>query len=69
MSHPLYLGCKKVLEEYCNHPGVGVHVGVHVGVAQMLKFLVEVFISPYLMNKLILCMLVDIGLKFYAVPL
>ena len=39
---------------------------------KMLKFLVKVFIRLYLLNmlmdKLILCMLVDIGLKFYSVP-
>ena len=35
---------------------------------KMLKFLVKVFIRLYLLNMLILCMLVDIGLKFYSVP-
>ena len=38
----------------------------------MLKFLVKVFISRYLLKLLMdeveLCMLVDIVLKFYAVP-
>ena len=50
----------------------GIDVGVGFSVAQMLKFLVKVFMSLYLlkllMDKLILCMLVDIGLKFYTVP-
>ena len=36
--------------QYCNHPGVGVGVSVHV--VQMLKFLVKVFISLYLLNML-----------------
>ena len=37
---------------------------------KMLKFLVKVFMSLYSCGwiKLILCMLVDIGLKFHAVP-
>ena len=39
---------QKYRKSYCNHPGVG--VGVRV--AQMLKFLVKVFISLYLMNML-----------------
>ena len=33
-----------------------------------VKVLVKFFVCPYLRIKLILCMLVDIGLKFYAVP-
>ena len=31
---------RKYRKSYCSHPGVG------VGVAQMLKFLVKVFMSP-----------------------
>ena len=60
----------KVLKDrksYCNHPGIGVSVGV----AQILK----VFISLISLENvdrssryIVLCMLVDIGLKFYAVP-
>ena len=58
---------RKYRKSYCNHLSVGVRV------AQMLKFLVKVFISLYLLNimmwiKLILCILVTIGLKVYAVP-
>ena len=37
----------------------------------VLKFLVKVFISLYLLKLLmdqVVCMLVDIGLNFYAVP-
>ena len=37
---------RKYRKSYCNHPGVGVSVRV----AQMLKFLVKVFISLYLLN-------------------
>ena len=37
-------------KSYCSHPGVG--VGVGVGVAQMLKFLVKVFMSLYLLKLL-----------------
>ena len=39
---------RKYRKSYCNHPGVGLCVGVSV--AQMLKFLVKVFISLYLLN-------------------
>ena len=60
---------RKYRKSYCSHFGVGLSVGV--GVALMLKFLVKVFISLYFLNmrnfdadKLILCMLVDIGLNF-----
>ena len=35
-------------KSYCSHPGVGVSVGV----AQMLKFLVKVFMRLYLLNML-----------------
>ena len=35
---------QKYRKSYCSHPGVG------VGVALMLKFLVKVFISLYLLN-------------------
>ena len=41
---------RKYRKSYCNHPGVGVIVSVHV--AQMLKFLVKVFISPSLHKSL-----------------
>ena len=41
---------RKYRKSYCNHPGVGVDVSVRV--AQMLKFLVKVFISLYLLNML-----------------
>ena len=34
----------------------------------IFKILVMVFIGPYLLNILKLCMLVDTCLKFYAVP-
>ena len=37
---------RKYRKSYYNHPGVGVRV------AQMLKFLVKVFISLYLLNML-----------------
>ena len=37
---------RKYRKSYCNHPGVG------VSVAQMLKFLVKVFISLYLLKIL-----------------
>ena len=45
---------RKYRKSYCSHPGVSVGVGIHirVGVAQMLKFLVQVFISLYLLNVL-----------------
>ena len=57
----------KYRKRYCSHPGVS--FGVSVGVAQMLKFLVKVFKSLYLLNNQVdLCMLVDIGLKIYSVP-
>ena len=36
------LPVRKYWKSYCNHPGVGV--------AQMLKFLVKVFISLYFLN-------------------
>ena len=39
---------RKYRKSYCNHPGIGVSVSV----AQMLKFLVKVFISLYLLNML-----------------
>ena len=35
---------RKYRKSYCSHLGVG------VGVAQMLKFLVKVFVSLYLLN-------------------
>ena len=49
---------RKYRKSYCSHPGVGVGVGVGVGagvgvgvgVAQMLKFLVKVFRSLYLLK-------------------
>ena len=41
---------RKYRKSYCSHPGV--RIGVSVGVAQMLKFLVEVFIRLYLLNML-----------------
>ena len=41
---------RKYRKSYCSHPGVG--VGVGVGVAQMLKFLVKVFMSLYLLKLL-----------------
>ena len=37
---------QKYRKSYCSHPGVGVRIGV----AQMLKFLVKVFLSLYLLN-------------------
>ena len=37
---------RKYRKSYCSHPGVGVGVGV----AQMLKFLVKVFRSLYLLK-------------------
>ena len=43
---------KKYRNSYCSHPGVGVRIHVRVRVAQMLKFLVKVFISLYLLNML-----------------
>ena len=55
---------QKYRKSYCNHPGVV--VGVRF--AQMLKFLVKVFVSVYLLN-----MLMDqvdtvlIRLKFYTI--
>ena len=39
---------RKYRKSYCSHPGVGVRVRVRV--AQMLKFLIKVFISLYLLN-------------------
>ena len=39
---------RKYRKSYCSHPGVGVCVRV----AQMLKFLIKVFISLYLLNML-----------------
>ena len=39
---------RKYRKSYCSHVGVGVIVGI--GVALMLKFLVKVFISLYLLN-------------------
>ena len=44
------LTCTKVHEELLQAPGVGVGVGFCVRVAQMLKFLVKVFVSLYLLN-------------------
>ena len=43
---------RKYRKSYCSHPGVGVSVdiGVSVGVAQMLKFLVKVFMSLYILK-------------------
>ena len=46
---------RKYRKSYCNHPGFVVSVSVRV--AQMLKFLVKVVISLYLLN--ILMNLVD----------
>ena len=43
---------RKYRKSYCNHPGVGVGVRVRVRVAQMLKFLIKVFIRLYLLNML-----------------
>ena len=43
---------RKYRKRYCSDPGVGVGVGVSVGVAQMLKFLVKVFMSIYLLKLL-----------------
>ena len=43
---------RKYRKSYCSHPGVGVGVRVRVRVAQMLKFLIKVFISLYLLNML-----------------
>ena len=40
------LPVRKYRKSYCSHPGVGVRV------AQMLKFLIKVFISLYLLNIL-----------------
>ena len=40
---------RKYRKSYCNHPGVG---RVRVRVAQMLKFLIKVFIRLYLLNML-----------------
>ena len=40
------LPVRKYRKSYCSHPGVGVRVRV----AQMLKFLIKVFISLYLLN-------------------
>ena len=42
---------RKYRKSYCSR--VGVHVRVGVRVAQMLKFLIKVFISLYLLNMLI----------------
>ena len=39
---------RKYRKSYCSHLGVGVRVRV----AQMLKFLIKVFISLYLLNML-----------------
>ena len=39
---------RKYRKSYCSHPGVSVGVGV----AQMLKFLVKVFMSLYLLKLL-----------------
>ena len=39
---------RKYRKSYCSHPGVGVRVRI----AQMLKFLVKVFINLYLLNML-----------------
>ena len=39
---------RKYRKSYCSHVGVG--VGVRVRVAQMLKFLIKVFRSLYLLN-------------------
>ena len=58
---------RKYRKSYCSHPGVGVRVRV----AQMLKFLIKIFISQYLLNMImdqVDTLHVDIGLKFYAVP-
>ena len=41
---------RKYRKSYCSHPGVCFSVGV--GVTQMLKFLVKVFMSLYLLNLL-----------------
>ena len=43
---------RKYRKSYCSHPGVG--VGVGVGVAQMLKFLVKIFMSLYLLKLLMM---------------
>ena len=43
---------RKYRKSYCSHSGVGVGVRVRVRVAQMLKFLIKVFISLYLLNML-----------------
>ena len=40
---------RRYRKSYCNHPGVGDGVCVGVRVAQMLKFLIKVFISLYLL--------------------
>ena len=40
----------KYRKSYCSHPGVGIHIRVRV--AQMLKFLIKVFVSLYLLTML-----------------
>ena len=55
MLYCFYLACTKVQEELLQTPRVGVGVSVSVGVAQMLKFLVKVFMvfmSLYLLKLL-----------------
>ena len=41
---------RKYRKSYCSHPGVG--VGVGVALLKMLKFLVKVFMSLYLLKLL-----------------
>ena len=43
------LPIRKYRKSYCSHPGVGISVGV----TQMLKFLVKVFMSLYLLKLLL----------------
>ena len=42
------LPVRKYRKSYCSHPGVG--VSVSVGLLKMLKFLVKVFMSLYLLK-------------------
>ena len=65
-SHFISSPVPKCRKSYCSHPVVG------IGVAHLLKFLVKVFISLYLLNLFmdqVDTLHVDIGLKFYAVAL
>ena len=57
---------RKYRKSYCNHPGI--NVGVGIGVGQIVKFLVNVFTSLYLLNLLMDQVDVDIYLKLYAEP-